>query len=97
MKLEIVGPQEFYEFAQGRDRQEGRTPLEMVYAIDGDLVGGQSIKLMFSNTNKWTGALKYMLANLKWALAWMVAAQNNQVLVKQKSVTAGQSAMRSSA
>ena len=89
--------QEFYEFAQGWDRQEGRTPLEMVYAIDGDLVGGQSIRLMFSNTNKWTGALKYMLANLKWALAWTVAASNNKVLVKQKAVAPAASPMRSSA
>lgn len=89
--------QEFYEFAQGWDRQEGRTPLEMVYAIEGDMVGNQSIKLMFSNTNKWTGALKCMLANLKWALAWMIAAQNNQVLVKQKGAVMAASPMRSSA
>ncbi len=26
----------------------GRTPLEMPYAIDGDKVGGQSIKYMFA-------------------------------------------------
>ena len=74
--------QEFYEFAQGRDKAEGKqSKLEMVYSIDGDLVGGQSIKLMFNKDARWTLALKYMLANLKWALAWMVAAQSGQVLV----------------
>ena len=43
--------QEFAEFAHGRDVSEqapGRTPLELPYAIDGDKVGGQSIKYMFT-------------------------------------------------
>ena len=43
--------QEFAEFAHGRDVSEqapGRTPLELPYAIDGDKVGGQSIKFMFT-------------------------------------------------
>ena len=30
------------------ERVPGRTPLEMPYAIDGDKVGGQSIKYMFA-------------------------------------------------
>lgn len=75
--------QEFYDFAQGRDRAEGRTPLEMVYAIEGETVGGQSIKLMFNKDSRWTLALKYMLANLKWALAWMTAAQSGHVMVRR--------------
>ncbi len=43
--------QEFAEFAHGRDVSErvpGRTPLELPYAIDGDKVGGQSIKYMLN-------------------------------------------------
>ena len=43
--------QEFAEFAHGRDvseRAPGRTPLELPYAIDGDKVGGQSIKYMLN-------------------------------------------------
>ena len=43
--------QEFAEFAHGRDVSEqapGRTPLELPYAIDGDKVGGQSIKYMLT-------------------------------------------------
>lgn len=43
--------QEFAEFAHGRDvseRASGRTPLELPYAIDGDKVGGQSIKYMLN-------------------------------------------------
>ena len=78
--------QEFYAFAQARDQAEGRTPLEMVYAIEGDLVGGMSIKLMFNKDAKWTVALKYMMANLKWGLAWMVARQSGCVLVKPEKL-----------
>lgn len=57
----------------------------MVYAMEGDLVGGQSIKYLFSKDSNWTKALKYMLANLKWALAWMVARQSGQILVQSAS------------
>ena len=77
--------QEFFEFAQGWDKNEGRSPLEMTYAIEGDLVGGISIKYQLCKDSKWTQALKYMLANLKWALAWLVARQSGQVLVKSQS------------
>ena len=40
--------QEFAEFAAARDVSEGRTPLELPYAIDGDRVGNLTIKLMFN-------------------------------------------------
>lgn len=76
--------QEFFEFAQGRDKAEGRTPLEMVYAMEGDIVGGQSIKLMFNKDTKWTKALKYMLSNLKWALVWMIAVQSGQPVIARE-------------
>ena len=47
----------------------------MPYAIDNDLVGGQSIKYLFCKDSKWTLGLRYMLTDLKWALAWMVQRQ----------------------
>lgn len=53
--------QEFAEFAHGRDMAErvpGRTPLEMPYAIDGDKVGGQSIKYMFAKARPPSHALE---------------------------------------
>jgi hypothetical protein len=46
--------QEFAEFAHARDVSEGvpgRTPLELPYAIDGDRVGGLTVKLMFSKAS----------------------------------------------
>ena len=71
--------QEFSEFAQRCDKECGRTPLELPFAIEGDCVGDQSIKFsgLFSNPKNWTVGLQRMLADLKWALAWMVAAQND--------------------
>lgn len=39
-------------------------------SIKGDLINEVSIKLQFNNDAKWTKALKYMLTNLKFLLAW---------------------------
>ena len=47
--------QEFAEFAYARDVSEGvqgRTPLELPYAIDGDRVGNLTIKLMFNKARR---------------------------------------------
>jgi hypothetical protein len=53
--------------------------VELPYAIDADCVGGQSIKFsgLFSNPKNWTAGLQRMLVDLKWALAWIVAAQSD--------------------
>ena len=32
--------------------------------------GGLTIKLIFNKLDRWSKALKYMLANLKWAMKW---------------------------
>lgn len=50
--LDLV--QEFAEYAQAQDLSEvvpGRTPLELPYAIDGDRVGGASVKLLFNKVH----------------------------------------------
>ena len=50
-----LAPQEFAEFAYARDVSEGvqgRTPLELPYAIDGDRVGSLTIKLMFNKVRR---------------------------------------------
>ncbi|CAK0735365.1 hypothetical protein CVIRNUC_000569 [Coccomyxa viridis] len=78
MALYLACLREFAEFAHGRDVSEqapGRTPLELPYAIDGDKVGGQSIKYMFTKDIKWTKALKYMLTDLKWCMSWVISRQ----------------------
>lgn len=53
--------QEFAEFARKKDLAEGRTPFEMPHAIEGDKVGGLTIKLCHNKDAKWTKALKYMV------------------------------------
>ncbi len=61
--------QEFAAFARARDVADRRKdPFELPYAIDGDRVGGLTIKLIFNKLDRWSKALKYMVADLKWAL-----------------------------
>ena len=71
--------QEFSEVARARDLTEGRTPFELPYAIEGDLVGGHTLKLQspFRRDAQWTKALKYMLTDLKWTLTWMISRQDS--------------------
>jgi len=56
---------EFAEFATSIDPD-----FQLKFPIQNDLIGGYSIKLQFNNDTKWTRALKYMLTNLKYLLAW---------------------------
>ena len=42
------------------------------HTIKGTKVDGYSIKLHGNSSVDWTRALKYMLSNLKWLLAWSV-------------------------
>lgn len=52
-------------------------PFALPYPIDGDKVGGKTIKLTFNREDKWTAALKLMLADLKCLLVW-VARMNGE-------------------
>lgn len=45
-----------------------RVPFAHIYAIEGDKVGGQSIRYGLSRDKAWTKALKYMLVDLKYCL-----------------------------
>ena len=40
------------------------------HAIEEDCVGGLSVRLQFSQEERWTTAFKYLLQNLKWLLTW---------------------------
>ena len=62
---------EFSEVLQARgavDDKDKRQPFGMKYAIQGDRVGGYSIRYGLSRDRAWTKALKYMLVNLKFCL-----------------------------
>ena len=66
---------EFAEWlrAAGATDEAGR-PFELPQVIEGDKVGGLSVKLMFNFKDKaWTRALKYMLVDLKFAQKYFVA------------------------
>lgn len=73
---------EFEDHARGRDRSQGcRTLFELPYAIDGDKVGGQSIKLFCHKEEAWTKALKFMAADLKFALKWVITEHDKALSV----------------
>ncbi len=76
-----AGAQEFAEYARGADLADptpGVAPLELPYAVEGDRVGGLTVKLMFNKDARWSRALKYLLTDLKWCLSWAVARLDGQ-------------------
>lgn len=46
-------------------------PFELPYAIEGDKVDGRKVAFTFNRDERWTAALKLMLTDLKFALAWL--------------------------
>lgn len=64
---------EFGDAARSRDLATSQDkPFEFPFPIDGDKVGHLTIKLTLNKDARWTKALKFMLADLKVALQWMV-------------------------
>ncbi len=63
---------ELGDYAESEDKH-----FRLPYRMDRDKIGEMSIKYSGYNTETWTKALKYMLTNLKWLLAWMARRQNN--------------------
>nr|AWV66716.1 beclin1 [Brachionus calyciflorus] len=56
--------------------------FSMPYKINGDKLedknsSGYSVKFKFNSYEEWTKALKFMLTNLKWSLAWVTSQKNN--------------------
>jgi len=68
---------EFGEYAAREDTKMGSIapPFTFPFPIDGDKVNNHTIKLTLNKDAKWTKALKFMLADLKVALQWMVKAE----------------------
>ncbi|KEP63175.1 UNVERIFIED_CONTAM: hypothetical protein HHA_221360 [Hammondia hammondi] len=46
-------------------------PPDLPFAIEGDRVGGLSIRLHLSQDERWTKAVKYLLIDLKWLLSYV--------------------------
>eukprot|EP00943_MAST-04B_sp_MAST-4B-sp1_P001611 g1611.t1 len=63
--LECVS--ELCNYATGIDRS-----FLLPHSIKGSKIDGFTIKLHANSSKEWTRALKYMLSNLKWLLAWSV-------------------------
>ncbi|KAF7729025.1 autophagy protein 6 [Apophysomyces ossiformis] len=59
------------DFAEERDRS-----LRLPYRINKDKIGELSIRLQFNQDELWTKALKYMLTNMKWILAFASRANS---------------------
>lgn len=57
---------ELADHAESEDKH-----FRLPYRMDRDKIGEMSIKYSNYNVETWTKALKYMLTNLKWLLAWM--------------------------
>lgn len=49
--------------------------FEVAYAIEQDKVANMTIRLQFNSDSKWTKALKHMLTNLKYCMAWVIMHQ----------------------
>lgn len=54
----------------GADAQAAAKPFSLPYAIEADKINGKTIKLTFNREDRWTAALKLMLADLKCLLVW---------------------------
>ena len=63
--------QRFAEAASARDAEAGcSTVFDLPFAVDGDKVGDLTVRLTLGRDSRWTKALKYLLVDLKWCLAW---------------------------
>ena len=67
--------QEFAMYAKQYDiAHQTKPPFQLPYKIEGDKICGHTIRLRFNVNDKWTKALKYMLANLKVTLVWLTSS-----------------------
>eukprot|EP00128_Syssomonas_multiformis_P012189 Colp12_sorted_trinity150504_noHs@22234 len=49
--------------------------FRLPYKINKDKIGDVSIRTNFNSQEQWTKALKFMLTDLKWCLAWVCKIQ----------------------
>lgn len=73
MVLYLTCLKEFADFAAAKDQAAGlEKAFQLPYKIQGDKVNGWTVKQSFNPGERWTKALRYMLADLKWALVWLI-------------------------
>jgi len=66
---------EFSIYAKEYDIAHQTKPhFQLPYKIEGDKICGHTIRLRFNVSDKWTKALKYLLANLKVTLVWLTSS-----------------------
>ena len=67
--------QEFAVYAKQYDiAHQTKPPFQLPYKIEGDKICGHTVRLRFNVNDKWTKALKYLLANLKVTLVWLTSS-----------------------
>ncbi|KAI7905922.1 autophagy protein Apg6-domain-containing protein [Cokeromyces recurvatus] len=59
------------DYAEARDKT-----IRLPYRINKDKIGDLSIRIQFNQDDLWTKALRYMLINMKWILAFSSRANN---------------------
>jgi Apg6 BARA domain len=74
-KMGCAGSQAFHEYVLETDAAEGAVSTDIPFAIEGDKIGGISIRWLLNSNDRWTQALKYMLTDLKWLLLWVIKRQ----------------------
>ena len=45
--------------------------VHLPWKIEGDKIGGFSVRLQFNQFDRWTKALKYLLTDLKWLIYYV--------------------------
>lgn len=54
------------------------TKMPLPFKIENDKVGGFSVRVQFNQDERWTKALKFMLTDLKWIIAFVESREFNQ-------------------
>ena len=75
--------------AAAADTAASRPPLTLPYPLDGDRVGGMTLRLMLNKDARWTRALKALLANVKALAAWSAAARARERQAKGSGAGGG--------
>lgn len=52
--------------------------MRLPFKIENDKVGGFSVRVQFNQDERWTKALKFMLTDLKWIIAFVESREFNQ-------------------
>ncbi|KAI9478225.1 MAG: autophagy protein Apg6-domain-containing protein [Benjaminiella poitrasii] len=66
------------DYAESRDKT-----IRLPYRINKDKIGDLSIRIQFNQDDLWTKALRYMLINMKWILAF--ASRANSIIIPNES------------